>query len=110
IWITLGIALQRRLPMRSGRPKQPLVLNPDERQQLQSVACSRALPHGLVQRAQIVVLAADGLSNTAIARRLHLSLPTVGIWRQRYLQAGLQGLHDELRPGRPRSISDDNVA
>jgi putative transposase len=96
--------------MRSGRPKQPLVLNPDERQQLQSVACSRALPHGLVQRAQIVVLAANGLSNTAIARRLHLSLPTVGIWRQRYLQAGLQGLHDELRPGRPRSISDENVA
>jgi len=96
--------------MRSGRPKQPLVLNPDERQQLQSVAGSRTLPHSLVQRAQMVVLAADGLSNTAIARRLHLSLPTVGIWRQRYLQAGLQGLHDELRPGRPRSISDENVA
>jgi len=96
--------------MRSGRPKQPVVLHPEERQQLESVANSRLLPHGLVQRAQIVVLAADGLSNTDIARRLRLSMPTVGHWRQRYLQAGLQGLHDELRPGRPRSISDENVA
>lgn len=96
--------------MRSGRPKQPLTLNPDERRQLESVASSRSLPHGLVERAQIVVLAADGLSNTAIARRMRLSLPTVGCWRQRYLQRGLQGLHDELRPGRPRSISDEQVA
>ena len=96
--------------MQSGRPKQPLVLNPEERQQLETLAASRSLPHGLVQRAQIVVLAADGVSNTDIARRLRLSLPTVGSWRQRYLQGGLQGLHDELRPGRPRSISDEQVA
>ena len=75
--------------MRSGRPKQPLILKSDERQQLDSVANSRSLPHALVQRAQIVVLAADGLSNTDIARRLRLSMPTVGHWRRRYLQVGL---------------------
>lgn len=96
--------------MRSGRPKQPLVLTPEERQHLESLASSRALPHGLVQRAKIVVMAADGMSNTCIAQRLRLCKPTVGLWRQRYLQTGLQGLHDELRPGRPRSISDETVA
>jgi putative transposase len=68
------------------------------------------LPHGLVQRAKIVLLAAEGKSNTEIARRLHLSNPTVGIWRQRYLQHGLEGLHEELKPGRPRSIADERVA
>ena len=96
--------------MRSGRPKQPLILTTEERQQLASLAGSRSLPHGVVQRVQIVLLAAAGLSNTAIARRLHLSKPTVGLWRRRYLQGGLPGLHDELRPGRARSISDAQVA
>ena len=96
--------------MRSGRPKPPICLAPEERQQLQALTASRSRPHGLVQRAQIVVLAAAGFSNTEIARRLHLSMPTVGLWRQRYLQEGLAGLHDELRPGRPRSVSDEQVA
>lgn len=96
--------------MRSGRPKQPLILTTEEHRQLASLAGSRSLPHGVVQRVQIVLLAAAGLSNTAIARRLHLSKPTVGLWRRRYLQGGLPGLHDELRPGRARSISDAQVA
>jgi putative transposase len=96
--------------MKTGRPRKPLVLAPEEREQLTSIASSRSLPHGLVQRAQIVLLAADGDSNTDIATRLRLTRPTVGIWRQRYLDLGLQGLHDELKPGRPRSISDERVA
>ncbi len=93
-----------------GRPKQPLSLSRDERLQLESIAGSRSFPHGLVIRAQIVLMAADGKSNTAIADRLHLSKPTVGIWRQRYLDHGIQGLHEELKPGRPRTVSDEKVA
>jgi putative transposase len=93
-----------------GRPKRPLVLAEDERSQLKSIASSRSLPHGLVQRARLVLMAADGLSNAAIAEKLQLSRQSVCKWRQRYLQQGLQGLHDELRPGRPRSISDERVA
>jgi len=96
------------MPM--GRPKPPLVLNPEESEQLRSVAASRTLPHGLVRRARIILLSALGMSNQAIAVRLHLNPVTVSYWRRRFLQHGLPGLHGELRPGRPRSISDERVA
>lgn len=93
-----------------GRPKQPVNLKPEARLQLQSMAGSRSMPHGLVVRAQIVLMAAEGKSNSEIAHKLHLSKPTVGIWRQRYLDNGIQGLHDELKAGRPRTISEERVA
>ena len=93
-----------------GRPKQPLVLSPDNRQQLESVAGSRSLPHGLVLRAQIVLLASEGMANNAIAKKLGLSQQSVCLWRKRYVEQGIQGLHDELKPGRPRTISDERVA
>ena len=96
------------MPM--GRPKPPLLLRPEESEQLRSVAVSRTLPHGLVRRARILLLSASGMSNQAIAARLHLNPVTVSYWRRRFLQQGLQGLHGELRPGRPRSISDERVA
>lgn len=96
------------MPM--GRPKPPLLLRPEESEQLHSVAVSRTLPHGLVRRARIILLSASGMSNQAIAARLHLNPVTVSYWRRRFLQQGLQGLHGELRPGRPRSISDERVA
>ncbi len=96
--------------MSTGRPKLPLVLQAEEQQQLEAIATSRSLPHALVQRAQIILMSAKGINNTEIAKKLQLSNPTVGIWRQRYLQHGLQGLHDELKPGRPRTISDERIA
>ena len=96
--------------MRSGRPKQPLKLAIEEKDQLVALASSRSLPHGITQRAQIVLFSADGASNKTIAEKLSLSPPTVGMWRRRYIENGLQGLHDELRPGRPRSIADEKVA
>jgi len=68
------------------------------------------MPHGLVRRACIVLLAADGLSNNTIANKVGLSHQAVCQWRKRYLQQGLEGLNDEMRPGRPRSISDEEVA
>jgi len=96
--------------MKTGRPKAPVVLGEEQHQQLKSWAASRSLPHGLVTRARIVLLAAEGLTNQAIAEKVGLSKPMVGKWRQRYLQHGLAGLHDEMRPGRPRSVSDEEVA
>jgi putative transposase len=96
--------------MRTGRPRIPIVLSKEERVQLKSIVSSRSLPHGLVTRAQIVLMSAEGATNHDIAQEVRLSLPAVCKWRQRYLQQGLPGLHDELRPGRPRSISDEKVA
>ena len=96
--------------MRTGRPKKPVVLSAEEREQLNAIANSRSLPHGLVRRARIVLLAAEGIPNCAIAERVNLSPQVVCKWRKRYLEQGLPGLHDELRPGRPRSITDEEVA
>ena len=53
--------------MARGRPKHELTLSPSEREQLLSMKRSRSLPHALVKRAQIVLMAAEGCSNTAIA-------------------------------------------
>ena len=96
--------------MRTGRPKSPITLSKEENEQLTSIANSRSLPHGLVRRARIVLMAAKGAPNRTIAKEVGLSGQMVCKWRQRYLQQGLSGLHDELRPGRPRSISDEKVA
>ena len=88
----------------------PLELSVDEVSQLQSLAGSRTLPHSIVQRAQIVLACAAGDTNTAVAKRFGVRGSTVGKWRQRYLDQGIEGLHDELRPGRPRTYEDDRVA
>lgn len=94
--------------MRKCREK--IVLSQEERAQLESFASSRSIPRALTYRARIVLLSADGKTNTAIADALELSRPTVGNWRTRYLAHGIEGLYDELRPGRPRSIQDEAVA
>ena len=96
--------------MRTGRPKKPLILSDEERMQVGSLAKSRSLPHALVVRAQIVLLASEGMFNKAISQQLGVSCFTVGKWRKRYLEQGIQGLYDELRSGRPRSLSDEKVA
>src|SRR3970282_2742500 len=64
---------------------------------------------GLAQRAGIILESAEGYSNVAVARRLRVSRLTVGKWRSRFLRSRLGGLHDEPRPGAPRSVSDDSV-
>ena len=91
-------------------PQIPHCAAEADRLQLTSVANSRSLPHGLVVRARLVLMAADGLANSAIAQKLGLSQQSVCLWRRRYLEGGIQGLHDELKPGRPRSVSDEMVA
>lgn len=96
--------------MPRGRPVRPLPLSDAAREQLTVMSRSRTLPHALVVRARIVLLAADGWSNIKIAERLALSRLTVGVWRRRYLQQGIEGLYDEPRPGGPRSIGDEQIA
>jgi putative transposase len=90
------------VPMAMGRPKAKLVLSAGQREQLKSLANSRSLPAGLVMRARIILLSAAGTTNQQIARQLRLSNATVGKWRRRFLEQDVAGLHDELRPGRPR--------
>ena len=60
--------------------------------------------------AKIILLSASGKTNREIARQLETSKVTVSLWRCRFLRHGMSGLYDELRPGRPRPISDERVA
>jgi putative transposase len=98
------------MPKPKGRPKVELMLSEAESAQLTSIARSRSMAAALTQRAQIVLGCAAGESNHAVAQRLSLTDATVGKWRRRFLRYRIQGLYDELRPGRPRLISEERVA
>jgi len=95
--------------MSLGRPLAPLELSQPEREQLLEWTRRPKTAQALALRARIVLLSAQGRSNTEIARRLHISLPTAGKWRQRFLDQRLDGLLDEPRPGTPRRLSDAEV-
>ena len=97
--------------MHRGRPRnREIKLSMDDRQQLDLIAQSRSLPHGVVRRAQIVLFSSQGESNSAIARRFKLSVPTIGHWRKRFFEHGIAGLYGEARPGRPRNHDEERVA
>jgi transposase len=84
-------------------------LSEQERAQLESWARRRTSAQALAQRSRIVLLAADGLKNTEIAERLGVHRPMVTKWRSRFAAERLDGLVDEPRPGRPRTIADAKV-
>jgi putative transposase len=101
---------QEEKSMAIGRPKPPLSLSDDTKKQLEVMANSRSLPYAQVRRAQIILMSAQGLTNTAIAEKVGLSIKMVGTWRQRFVDQGLMGLYDQPRAGAPRKISDEQVA
>lgn len=95
--------------MPRGRPARPIELSSIERQQLEELARSRSYPFGIVQRAQTVLACADGATNSDVAREFGVNVNTVGKWRRRFIEEGIDGLHDADRPGRPREIDDERV-
>ena len=88
---------------------KPLSVTDDERSQLQTWVRRPKTSQRLALRARIVLAAADGSSNTEIAEAMGITLPTVGKWRQRFLEDRLDGLADEPRPGTPRSLTDTQI-
>ena len=95
--------------MRKGRPLIPLSITAEDRAQLVAWSKRPKTAQALAMRARIVLLAADGQSNTVIASQLHTTQHTVGKWRRRYLESGLDGLLDEPRPGTSNKLSDRDV-
>jgi transposase len=84
-------------------------LTDQERAQLQARTRRRTSAQALAMRSRIVLLAADGLNNTEIAARLDLAVSSVRKWRKRFVEQRLDGLTDEPRPGRPRTVTDEQV-
>jgi len=84
----------------------PIVLDVEEKKALENMANSRTAPYRKVQRARLVLLAAEGMTNTAIAEKVGLRRSVVVKWRQRFIGERLAGLEDRPRPGKPRQYSD----
>jgi transposase len=95
--------------MRTGRPKQALILTQEERDRLQSLAHRARSQPLLARRARVVLACAEGVDNKTVARKMRASLGMVGKWRSRFLQTRLEGLYDEPRPGAPRRVSDAQI-
>ncbi len=79
-------------------------LSVDERAELESLARSYTLPYWQVTRAQMVLMAADGMRNDEIAVRLRCGREVVSQWRKRFFEQRLAGLEDLPRRGRPPSF------
>ena len=93
-----------------GRAAVRIELADAERAELEGLARRRKTARADAMRAEIVLLAAGGLSNVAIAERLGITRVTVTTWRNRFAQQRLDGLRDEPRPGAPRKICDEKIA
>src|SRR3954453_2461949 len=77
-----------------------------DRRELQRRARSKGAPARVVERARIVLLAADGMPGKQIAARVGCAEPTVVTWRRRYAESGLAGLEDLPRPGKPSPLPE----
>ncbi len=88
----------------------PVELSPEQKTELERRARQRSLPARVVERARIVLQAAEGLENQQIAQRMGITPEKVARWRNRFLQGGMAALEkDAPRPGRTRTITDGRV-
>jgi transposase len=92
-----------------GRPKAALALSGEERETLERWARRPTSAQALALRCRIVLACAEGLTNQQVAAAEGVHQVTVGKWRARFCERRLDGLHDEPRPGKPRTISDADV-
>jgi hypothetical protein len=88
-----------------GRSPYQIVLSSEERAELEHRVACYTLPHKVVQRAKMILYAAEGQTNREIARRLETAPDIVRRWRKRFHEQRLEGLADRARSGRPRRFS-----
>lgn len=93
-----------------GKSADLVVLSAADRDFLEAQLRRHKAPRSLSERCRMVLLCADGLQSKEVAERLGVHEHTVGKWRRRFVQDGLAGLSDEYRAGRPRTVSDAQVA
>lgn len=95
----------------AGRPTAPLVLSQEERDYLErQIGQDQQTSRAMRERCRIILRCADGIANKAVAAEMDIHENTVGKWRRRFLKQRVDGLFDEDRPGRPRTIDDAQIA
>src|SRR3546814_10553394 len=94
----------------AGRRADLVVLSGDDRRFLEAQVRRHKAPRSLSDRCRMVLLCAEGLQSKEVAERLGVHEHTVGKWRRRFVQDGIEGLTAEYRTGRPRTVSDAQVA
>jgi transposase len=94
----------------TGRPIAPLIPSSDERAYLERQVRRHRVTRSLSERCRVILRCADGVPSNSVASELRVHEHTVGKWRRRFLKDRVEGLLDEARPGRPRTIDDDQVA
>jgi transposase/DNA-binding CsgD family transcriptional regulator len=92
-----------------SRVAVPITLQADEREELRRRVRAHRVEHRHRQRAKVVLLAAEGCSNEQIAPTVGFNVNSVRKWRNRYARAGLPGLGDQARPGRPSTLDPQKV-
>src|SRR5512135_1350550 len=103
------VLLETTKMKRLGRPVARLEISAEERRELLLQLAVRKAPEDEKLRIRIVLACADGRGGTAIAKKFGTSVQTVSKWRRRYAAYRFAGLTDAPRPGRPRSVSDEQV-
>lgn len=93
-----------------GRAPVAIALSDDERGFLEAQLRRHKAARSLSDRCRIVLMCADGLTSKEIAAELGHSEHTVGKRRRRFAEHRIEGLSDEYRTGRTRTISDERVA
>jgi transposase len=100
---------------RSGRPpnngsdRMSVSITNEQRAELERFASRPKTAQALARRCRMILLSADGASDTEVAAKQAVSRQTVGKWKKRFMRGGVDALLDEPRPGAPRTLADDDV-
>src|SRR3954453_9420610 len=95
--------------MRTGRPTKPLEVANEDREKFGLIARRPKSAQAMAMRARIVLSCEEGMSNSEVARKLHITGAMVGKWRERFREFGLDSLLDEPRVGAPLKITDRQI-
>ena len=90
-----------------SRRAKEIVLEPEQRAELERLVRTHTAPKRMAERAQIILWGAEGRTKVEMAKRLRTRVARISKWRTRFAREGLEGLLDEPRPGQPRKYTPE---
>ena len=90
-----------------SRKAKEIMLEPEQRAELERLVRSHTTPKRMAERAQIILWGAEGQTNVEIAKKLRTRVARISKWRTRFVKGGMEGLLDEPRSGQPRKYTSE---